>query len=399
MPERRRLSRRVAGIVVVAVGLAAVVLGVQVGFYRAGRVDDKSTATGSTTINEKSSVAELTQALQAGNSRALLFIQQRLPQPTDTSQVALNEAEANEWLDALSSLRTAFVTFQGPARAIAINLSFQILSRFAIEPASARWEEALTPVHDLISAGLADSDANVRAGALEAIGKIWGWLPGRTLTPVEENRLASWKDGLYRPVVRSLGHRDPRTLIAAVACLGALPIDNAALPAIAYLENKYSDVRKQTMISFARRTNVLTDDMLLKRLHDEDLINRETASVILKTRGLTQEQISLGGLIYSPKPQQRISVIPFLKDRDDIDPVVWLIKLSRDSEEMVRISAIEALANHKTPSVQKRLLEMAKSDLSSIVRQTASRHVGAGPEQTVQLPPLPGSPSLLPKAN
>jgi hypothetical protein len=399
MPKRRRMSRRVAGILVVAVVLAAVVLGVKFGSFRKGRGAAESAAPVDTAIHEKSSVADLTQALRAGDSRALLFLPKRLPQPSEATRVALDDAEAGDWLEALSGLRTAFVTLKGPARAMAVSLSFQIFDRFAVEPAPARWGEALAPLHDVISAGLADSDANVRAAALDEIAKIWGWLPGRSLTPAEENRLASWKDGLYQPVVRSLGHRDPRTLVAAVACLGALPMDFGAAPAIAYVENKDADVRKQTLISFARRNLLLTDDMLLKRLHDEDALIRETASIILQARGLTQEQIKLGGLIFSPKPQQRISVIPFLKDRSDIDPVVWLIQLSRDPEEMVRISAIEALASHRTPSVRKRLAEMASSDQSVVIRQMATRHAGSAQEKTAQLPPLPGSPSLNPKAN
>ena len=109
--------------------------------------------------------------------------------------------------------------------------------------------------------------------ALGEVAKIWVWLPGRSLTPAEETTLASWKEGLYRPVIRCLGNRDARTLVAAVACLGDLPIDNAAAPAIAYIENSNSDVRKQTLISFARRNLLLTDDMLLKRLHDEDAVD------------------------------------------------------------------------------------------------------------------------------
>jgi HEAT repeat protein len=399
MPERRRMSRRVAGILVVAVGLAAMFAGVKFGSFRAGRGDSPSTAPGDTSIHEKSSVADLTQGLRDGDPRVLRFLQQHLPPPSDPTRVALNDAEAGDWLDALAGLRTAFVTLKSPARAIAISLSFQILDRLAVEPAPARWGEALTPLHDLLSAGLADSDSNVRAAALGEIGKLWAWLPGRSLTPIEETTLANWKEGLYQPVIRSLGHRDPRTLIAAVACLGTLPIDNAAAPGVAYLENKNADVRKQTMISFARRNLLLTDDMLLNHLYDEDVSIRETASIILKTRGLTQEQISLGGLIFSPKPQQRISVIPFLKDRNDIDPVVWLIKLSRDPEEMVRINAVEALSAHKSPSVKKRLAAMATSDPSAIVRQTASRHTRSPQETTALLPPLPGSPSLNPKAN
>jgi hypothetical protein len=399
MPERRRMSRRVAGISVLAVGLAAMIFGVRVGFFWAGRGDSRSSAAGASELHEKSSLADLTQALRAGNSRALIFIQQQLPLASEAPRVALNDAEAGEWLEAISGLRTAFVSLTGPARAIAVSLSYRIFDRFAVEPAPARWSEALQPVHDVLSAGLADSDPNVRASSLGEVAKIWAWLPGRSLTPAEESLLASWKEGLYRPVIRCLGNRDPRTLVAAVACLGSLPIDNAAAPAIAYVENKNSDVRKQTLISFARRTILLTDDMLLNRLHDEDSSVRETASIILKTRGLSQEQISLGGLIFSPKPQQRISVIPFLKDRTDIDPVVWLIQLSRDSEEMVRISAVEALAAHKTPSVRKRLAEMARSDQSETVRQTASRLVASAQEKTASLPPLPGSPNLNPKAN
>ena len=128
-------------------------------------------------------------------------------------------------------------------------------------------------------------------------------------------------------------------------------------------------------------------------------IIREMASLILKTRGLTQEQISLGGLIYSPKPEQRVSVIPLLKNRTDIDPVIWLIQLSRDPVEMVRISAIEALAKHKSPTVQRRLAEMARTDGSEAVRQAAGKVVPSAHETTAALPPLPGSSSLNPRAN
>ena len=94
---------------------------------------------------------------------------------------------------------------------------------------------------------------------------------------------------------------------------GLLPIDNtAAHPRFLYLEkSKNSDVRKQTLISFARRNLLLpTTCFSIDFTTKEPSSIRETASLILKTRGLTQEQISLGGLIFSPKPQQRIPSIP-----------------------------------------------------------------------------------------
>jgi HEAT repeat protein len=76
-----------------------------------------------------------------------------------------------------------------------------------------------------------------------------------------------------------------------------------------------------------------------------------------------------------------------------------LIQLSRDQNEMVRISAIEALGAYKTPSVQRRLAEMARSDSSDKVRQAAGKLVPTVDETTASLPPLPGSSSLNPKAN
>jgi HEAT repeat protein len=283
---------------------------------------------------------------------------------------------------------------------VAVASAYQIFDRFAIEPAPAQWSEALPLLHDLLTASLADADSNVRAAALDAVAKLWVWLPGRSLTPAEELSLVKWKENIYRPVVRCLGNRDPRTLIAAVACLGALPIDNAAAPAMAYLDNSDRDVRKQTLISFARRNLLLTDDLLLTRLHDGDPMIRDTAMIILKARGLSQEQISLGGLIFSPKPEQRISVIPLLKDHTELDPAIWLIQLSRDSEEIVRISAVEAMAPLSSPAVKRRLAEMAKSDISEAVRKAAGKVVPPGREQrTASLPALPGSAGLNPRAN
>ena len=111
--------------------------------------------------------------------------------------------------------------------------------------------------------------------------------------------------------------------------------------------------------------------------------------------------ISLGGLLVSPKPQQRASVITLIKNRTDIDPIVWLLQLSHDGDESVRIQAVEALAAQKMPtvSVKRRLAEMARSDSSRQVRETASKFIPSIEETTASLPPLPGSPSLNPKAN
>ena len=183
------------------------------------------------------------------------------------------------------------------------------------------------------------------------------------------------------------------------------------------------------LVSFAQRPALLTEDAILKRLHDTEPAVAQTAELILKSRGLTTEQIELGRLIFDPRPEHRASVIPQLRNRTDIDPVVWLLQLSHDENETVRVGAAQALAERPTPEVLQRLVEMARSDQSPTVRQAVGklvapspeggdRHgpaaaaplapVEAGPpggtlpvnpEATVALPPLPGSPSLNPKAN
>ena len=239
-------------------------------------------------------------------------------------------------------------------------------------PGTARWVEALKPLHDLLSASLNETQANPRYAALKEISRFWVWIPGARLTPFEEQTLAEWKGGLYVPVVHCLASRDVPTRIAhgqlAWVCCRLITRPTAA---VAYIDDPIADVRRQTISSFAQRGLILTDDMLLKHLHDEDAVVRDMANLVLKTRGLPQELIGLGGLMYSPRADQRVSVITLLKGRTDIDVVTWLIQLSRDPVETVRISALAALAQHNTPVVQKRLAEMARSDASEAVRQAA----------------------------
>ena len=400
MPERRRAGRRVAGILVGAVAITAIGLGLKFGYFGATRLGTTGSTSGAAAINQDSPLSVLNEGLRSGNLHALAFVQQRTTPQPDAPRLPLSDKDAATWVDTLSSLRASFPRLSTPGRATAVSVACRILDKFAVEPAPALWIESLKPIHDLLTASLCDREPLPRYTALVEVSRLWVWIPGRSLTPFEEQTLGEWKGAIHVPVVRCLAARDPETRIAAVACLGALPIDNAAVSAVAYVDDPIADVRKQTLSSFSQRNLLLTDDMLLKRLHDDDPTVREMASLILKTRGLSQELISLGGLIYSPRPEQRVSVIPLLKNRTDLDPVIWLIQLSHDPVELVRISSIEALAKRTEPNVQRRLAEMARSDGSPAVRQAASKVVpSADGETTVALPPLPGSSSLNPKAN
>ena len=135
----------------------------------------------------------------------------------------------------------------------------------------------------MLAASLGDDEPQPRYAALREISHYWVWIPGRSLTPAEEQILAEWKGGIYLPVVPCLASRDVPTRVATVTCLGTLPIDDAAAVAVAYVDDPNEDVRRQTISSFVRRNLVLTDDMLLKHLHDEDAVIRDMANLVLKT--------------------------------------------------------------------------------------------------------------------
>ena len=390
MPAQRATRLWITGILGIAavVGLAAIA-------FKAtrGRGTPKPAAVA---FDATTPLPALGQGLRESDGRALAALFQKSDPATAK---APTDAEAAEWIDALNAVRTGFPKFGSYGRVSALVVTGRILQRFGVDPAPADWTRLLPIAHDLLTAGMADNDLDVRGTAVVEVGKLWSWTPGRTPTPAQEASLNDWKAGFYLPVVRLLGAREPKARVAAVSSLGLLPIDRGAAAAVPYVNDPASaDVRKQVLVSFAGRRDLLGDDAILRHIDDKDPTVGKTAEIVLKTRGLTQEQISLGSMIFHAKPEIRASVIPLLKQRTDIDPVVWLLQLSRDDDESVRIAAVGALAQRLSPEVGQRLAEMAATDKSAAVRQAAGKYLPES-QKTAALPPLPGSAALNPKAN
>jgi hypothetical protein len=343
----------------------------------------------------------LAEGLRRGDPQALAGLCQQVLAGAEKPRPAVGEAEGEDLLAVLEGLRAGFLKFAPVGRASAVSAATHILDRYAIEPAPSSWIRALPTIHDLVIAGLADTSVEVRGSTLTEVGRHWNWLPGRTMTPAEEIQLATWKDGFYAPARRCLGDREPKSRAAAVVCIGTLPLDSMAAPAAAYVDDPESGgVRYKALMTFANRPNLLPVDSILRRLHDPETGIPELAELILKGRGLTKDQVLLGRQIFNPHPEIRASVIPLLRERTDIDPVVWLLQLSHDADEAVRAKAVEALVDRVSPEVDRRLREMAATDASPSIRATAGKHVArTSGETTASLPPLPGSPGLTPKAN
>ncbi len=389
MIQRRWKAIAIAGTLgatTVGVGLALT------GRFSTGRPEAPATADGSTGATSKSALATFAERIETGDTTALMDLCQSIaPRTGQSNNVVVTAPEADDLIKVLQSIRAAFKSFAPAGRASAIAASGRILNRFSVEPTADRWLDTLHPTHDLIIAGLADSHVDVRCSALTEVQVHWNWLPGRAMTPNEESILSEWKDAFIKPATRCLGDREPRSRAAAVVCLGAAAIDSIAAPAVSYIEDpENGGVRYKALLTFANRPSLLTDDAVLKRLHDKEPGVAELAEIILKGRGLTKDQIYLGRQMDDPHPEVRAAVIPLIRDRTDIDPVVWLIQLSRDNDETVRGKAAEALADRESPEVDRRLNEMANSDTSSAIRASAAKLVAKLVKATTaNLPNLP----------
>ena len=342
----------------------------------------------------KSQLATLAAAIGSGDANALMTLCGVVtPKPDQPETAALTTAEGDDYLAVLRGLRSGYRTFSPTGKASAISAAGLILNRFRVDPAPGTWLDALHPTHDLFNAGLADTQIDARCSALNEVGSHWNFLPGRPMTPAEETTLAEWKDSFVPTATRCLGDREPKSRAAAVACLGLAPVDSVAAPAAAYVEDPDNGgVRYKALLVFAARPNLLSEDAVLKRLHDKEPGISGLAEIVLKGRGLTKEQIYLGRQMDDPRPEVRAAVIPVIRERTDIDPTVWLIQLSRDADETVRGKAAEALASRESPEVDRRLQEMASSDTSPAVRATVAKLVARlVKETTAALPSLPAT--------
>jgi hypothetical protein len=343
-------------------------------------------------------LAAIVAGVREGDGAALVGLAKRAAPDEAAKGRAMDPAEAVGWIDAVAGLRVGYSRFSGAGRASAVGATAGILARFAVDGTPGGWDQVLPPSFDIVSAALADPDPAVRTAALDAVGRLWLWSPGCTMTPGEEKTLAAWKAAFHPIVVTRLGDAEPSTRARAVACLGSLPLDDKAAPALKGLADPDLAVRLAVLAAFANRPLMLSEEAILPLLHDPVPDLRGLAERVLRARGLSADLIGLGRLVSHPRPEMRATAIPLLVGREDLDPVVWLLRLTEDGDEGVRLKAVGALAGRLNAAARQRLREIAAADDSPSVREAAAKlvpTVGAA----VALPPLPGTAGLGIKAN
>ncbi len=159
MPGRHRTGRRVAGILVVAVLVTGAAIAIKYVVSHAGRSGAGGANTSSSAVNENSPQADLNTALTNGDARAIALIEAHATPTPKVPQTSYTDGEAEEWITTLTALRANYRKLTEADRVSAITAACRIFDRFAVEPAPARWVEALKPLHDLLSASLNEAHA------------------------------------------------------------------------------------------------------------------------------------------------------------------------------------------------------------------------------------------------
>jgi HEAT repeat protein len=140
----------------------------------------------------------------------------------------------------------------------------------------------------------------------------------------------------------------------------------------ALLRDPVADVRRAAIIAVGPMKDEILDDVLLPSLHDPDPEVRRLCEVALESRERTPAQIRLGFYLTAPDPVVRIHVIEQLRKVSDIDPIVWLTRISHDPSPAIRAAAARAMSRFSAAEglddrARVRLDEMARGDPSATV--------------------------------
>jgi hypothetical protein len=152
---------------------------------------------------------------------------------------------------------------------------------------------------------------------------------------------------------------------------------------VALLADSEVEVRRAALLAVGPARDVVPDECLLPSLHDADPEVRRLCEQALGGRGLRPEFLELGRLLTDPKPATRLMVLDHLHRTPDLDPGLWLRRLSHDASPAVRVAAMRAMAQQPYLDLSDRLDQMARSDPSPTVCQLARYYLN-GPRPARQ---------------
>jgi hypothetical protein len=144
------------------------------------------------------------------------------------------------------------------------------------------------------------------------------------------------------------------------------------------LKDGSPEVRRAAVLAVGLAEKIISADDLLPLLHDADPEVRRLCEKALGGRGLGPAHIRIARKITDARPGERLEVVHYLLRMDDLDPGVWLQRLSQDPAPAVRAAAIRLGAEDPGESAfAERVAQMAREDPSETVRQLAAHYLKA----------------------
>jgi len=140
---------------------------------------------------------------------------------------------------------------------------------------------------------------------------------------------------------------------------------------VALLHDPVPEVRRFAMLAVGPSPNAINTDDLLPWLHDADSEVRHLCEEALRSRGLQERHLQLGRLMTDSSPGTRLQVLDLIKHASDLEPGVWLRRLSHDPAPAVRAAAARAAGEESSVNLEDRLEQMAQNDPCPTVRQLA----------------------------
>ena len=186
-------------------------------------------------------------------------------------------------------------------------------------------------------------------------------------------RCPASRDSCREIIKQALKDSEPTNRLAAMPF--AMRRDIGLAPEVVLmLSDGKVEVRRSAMLAVGSLPETIPADDLLHWLHDPDKTVRELCEAALKLRGLRDKDVRMARLVSDESFLKRLEVIRYLPNDNQIDPQVWLQRLSQDPVPAVRAAAARAGMQSEWQldvDFRGRVQEMANSDPDGTVRQIA----------------------------
>ncbi len=264
-------------------------------------------------------------------------------------------------------LAEGWAQFSSPGRRAALELAMSLLNVRAETPVPTALTAAISR---LLMEAAHEADATIHTDGLT--------LAETVLQPTAGPEIVA----ACREFIQTcLGDDTPANRIRAVQ-LATQPPLNLPAQVVPLLRDPAPEVRRAALLAVGPVPEALGTDDLLPWLHDPDPGVRRLCEKALQGRGLRDDNIQLGRFLTAEDAKTRLKVLDCLRQTTELEPGVWLRRLSQDSSPAVRAAALRAAAEFTQVDLHDRMEQVLREDPSPTVRQLAVFYLSYRKTQT-----------------